>query len=92
MLRRTIAAAALLIATAAGANTDSANACAKGLAAEPKTIYDASISAVSAATDLKELLTEKTRGLVQAGSVERSSARDSARAALKCLELAQQPN
>lgn len=91
MRRTTIAAAALLVATAASASIDSANSCAKTLGAEPKTIYDASIGSVSADTDLKQLLTEKTRGLVEAGSVERASARDSARAAFKCLELAQQP-
>ncbi|MDX2165424.1 MAG: hypothetical protein SF182_00095 [Deltaproteobacteria bacterium] len=87
-----LALAALLAAGVAGANQDSANACAKALGKDPRTIYDASIAAVTADTNLKDLLTQKTRGLVEAGTVPRDTARDSARAALKCLELAQQPN
>lgn len=84
-----IAIAVLLASTAAMAGQSPPADCAAGLAKEPRTIYDASVAAVQPTTDLKGLLQEKTRGLVQAGTVERASARDSARAALKCLELVQ---
>lgn len=79
--------ALLLSATIAGAET--ADTCVAALAADPRTIYDASVGAVQPGTDLKDLLTGKTRALVQDGAVERGTARDSARAAFKCLELRQ---
>lgn len=85
----TIACAALLAATAAVAETTPLDRCAADLAKDPRAIYDASAAAVQPTTDLKALLTEKTRGLVKAGTVERASARDAARAAYKCLELMQ---
>lgn len=85
----TIVAAALLAATAAGAETTPADRCAAGLGKDPRAIYDASVAAVQPTTDLKALLTEKTRELAKAGAIERGSARDSARAALECLDLKQ---
>jgi hypothetical protein len=71
------------------AGQDPGASCANGLGKDPLAIYEASVAAVQPTTDLKALLTDRTRGLVQAGTVERGSARDSARAALKCLELVQ---
>jgi hypothetical protein len=85
----TIACAALLAATAGAAETTPADRCAAGLAKDPRAIYDASVAAVQPTTDLKALLTETTRGLVKAGTVQRFSARDSARAAMACLALKQ---
>jgi hypothetical protein len=85
----TLAVALALLSTAAVAGQDPAATCADGLGKDPRAIYDASVAGVQPSTDLKALLTDKTRGLVQAGTVERGSARDSARAALKCLEIVQ---
>ncbi|MEO8603101.1 MAG: hypothetical protein ABI629_11050 [bacterium] len=81
--------ASLFIGTAAIAADDPGATCAAGLGKDPKAIYDASVASVQPSTDLKALLSDKTRGLVKTGTVERGSARDSARAALECLELVQ---
>jgi hypothetical protein len=81
--------AVVLASTAAIADQTSATSCAAGLAKEPRAIYDASVAGVSPTTDLKALLTDTTRGLVRAGTIERATARTSARAALGCLELKQ---
>lgn len=79
-----------LLLRAAIAAAETADTCVAGLAKDPRSIYDASVAAVQPGADLKDLLTDRTRTLVQAGTVERSTARDSARAAYKCLELKQQ--
>jgi hypothetical protein len=84
-----IAAVTLVAASAASADTAQADRCAATLGTEPRVIYDASVASVQPSTDLRSLLTDKTRGLVQAGTVARSSARESARAAYKCLALKQ---
>jgi hypothetical protein len=89
MIRTTLMFAMLLASTAAMAGQGTATSCAAGLAKDPRAIYDASVAEVAPTTDLKALLTGKTRSLAMAGTIERASARDSARAALKCLELAQ---
>lgn len=78
-----------LAAGPAGADQQAASACAAGLGKDPRAIYDASVAAVGADTDLKALLTEKTRGLARADQIERDTARASARAAMKCLALKQ---
>jgi hypothetical protein len=80
--------AVLLVAGSADAGT-TADQCAAGLAKDPRAIYDACAASVQPSTDIKALLTQKTRGLVMAGTVDRASARDSARAAAPCLELKQ---
>lgn len=90
MQRSLIALAALLVATAAAAETTTADQCAAALGKEPRAIYDASVAAVQPGTNMRDLLTDKTRGLVQDGTVARASARASARAAYQCLELKQQ--
>lgn len=84
---RLVLALALVAAAPAGAETP--DACAAALAKDPRAIYDASAGGVTAGTDLKALLTDKTRALARAGTIERGTARDSARAALACLELLQ---
>jgi len=81
--------AALLVAGTAVAQTTAADQCAAALGKDPRAIYDACAASVQPTTDIKALLTQKTRGLVIAGTVERASARDSARAAAPCLELKQ---
>lgn len=82
--------ATLLLTAAAGvAETTTADQCASGLGKDPRAIYDACVASVQPTTDIKALLTQKTRGLVMAGTVERASARESARAAAQCLELKQ---
>ncbi|WP_139251335.1 hypothetical protein [Kaistia soli] len=84
-------AAGLFIAFGTGtalADQASADACAGSLNTEAKAIYAAAIGSVGS-TDLKSLLTEKTKGLVMAGTVSRSTAKESAMAAANCLEMAQ---
>lgn len=92
-MRSTLIAATCLVVLsapmAASAAGDAGAACAAGLSRDPRAIYDASVGAVQPSTDLKALLENTTRGLVRAGTVARDSARDSARAAYKCLELVQ---
>lgn len=80
----------LLIAGPGAAFADKAGAdsCAAGLNAEAKAIYAAAIGGVGS-SDLKALVTEKTKGLVMAGTVARATARDSAMAAGRCLAMAQ---
>lgn len=81
--------AVLLTASAAAADSTAAEQCAAGLGKDPRAIYDACSGSVQPSTNLKELLTEKTRGLVLAGAVTRGTARDSAREASACLEMKQ---
>jgi hypothetical protein len=84
-----LACCTLLAATAALGGTTTADSCAAGLTKDPRAIYDASVTSVQPSTDLKALLSAKTRGLVLAGTIARGGARDSARAAMECLALKQ---
>jgi hypothetical protein len=75
-------------ATSALADRTAADACAAKLPANAKLIYAASISEVTPATDLRELLRTKTRSLVIGGKVGRSDAMGAAEAAGACLREA----
>ena len=90
MIRTSTILAIIFASTAAMAGQGTATSCAAGLAPDSRAIYDASVAQVAPTTDLKALLTAKTRGLVEAGTIARASARDSARAAATCLKLKQQ--
>jgi hypothetical protein len=87
MNRLLIACLVLCGAGAAHAAATTSESCANGLAKDPRAIYDATAPSVTASSDLRALLTEKTRGLVKAGTIPRVGAREEARAAMKCLEL-----
>ncbi|MEJ8571046.1 hypothetical protein [Microbaculum marinum] len=87
MLRLFLTATVLLTATAAYAGQQEADSCAAGLSAESKTIYDATAPQVSASTDLRSVLTDTTKSLAMSGKVSRASAKSSAEAAAKCLEM-----
>ncbi len=64
---------------------DAADACAAGLAAEAKAIYDAAAPEFAASADPRALVKAKVVDLVKAGAVQRDSARSSATAAGGCL-------
>ena len=64
-----------------------ADACSKGLPAESKLIYDATVQNLGSAPTIREVVEKQTRSLVTAGKVGMSSARASAVTAGKCLEL-----
>lgn len=64
-----------------------ADACAKGLPAEPKLIYDATVQNIGSGGTIRDVVVAQTRSLVMSGKVSRSTARDSAETAGKCLEL-----
>ena len=78
--------AGLSLAAPARANQATAQACAKGLPPEAMTIYQDSAPYVAADTDLRTLLKARVKTLVMAGSVQRATARSSARAAYGCLK------
>jgi hypothetical protein len=78
--------AAISVTGAHGAAAD-AESCASGLPAESKAIYDATRGDVAGGADIRDAVTERTRALVESGSVKRSSARASAVEAGTCLKL-----
>jgi hypothetical protein len=73
----------------AQASSPSAEQCAKGLPAESRLIYDASVKKLGGSASLRDVVTAQTRSLVFAGQVRQSTARSSAEAAGKCLQLAE---
>ena len=73
----------------AGAQSGGAAACAAALSPEAKAIYDAAAPEFASAPDARALLRSKAVDLVKAGTVQRDSARASAKAAGECL--AQRP-
>jgi len=90
MTKTILTSAALLLAIGAGpalADRAAADACAAGLNAEAKAIYDASIDAVGSG-QLKSVVTSSTKSLVAAGKVSMGTARSSAMAAGACLQQA----
>lgn len=80
--------AALLTLAASPALADRAagDACATGLSPEARAIYSATAPDFAASKDPRGLLTTRTRGLVQAGTVPMGKARAAAQAAAACLE------
>lgn len=89
-MRPARALALVLLLAAAPAAGETADACAAALGKDSRAIYDASVAGATPGVDLKALLGDTTRGLARAGTIARTSARDSARAALPCLQLKQQ--
>ncbi len=90
MMKTFFASAALVLAlgsASAFADKAAADACAAGLAPDAKAIYAASIGSVGSG-DLKSIVTTSTKSLVEAGTIARGTARDSAMAAGQCLEQA----
>ena len=90
MMKTILASAGLLLAIGAGpalADRAAADACAAGLNAEAKAIYDASIGSIGGG-NLKGVVTDATKSLVAAGTVSKSTARSSAMAAGACLQQA----
>ena len=75
---------------AGGARADeaAANACAAQLPKDARTIYDTTLPLLTPNADLRSLVTASTRKLAIAGTIDRSTARDNAMAAAKCLQLA----
>lgn len=65
-----------------------ANACAAKLPKDARTIYDATLPKVTPGADLRDVVTNSTRDLAMAGSINRGSARQSATQAAQCLRLA----
>jgi len=64
---------------------DAADACAAGLPAEAKAIYDAAAPEFAASADPRALVKARVVDLVKAGAVQRDSARSSGMAAGGCL-------
>jgi hypothetical protein len=64
-----------------------ADACAKGLPAEPKLIYDATVQNMGSGRKIRDVVAAQTRSLVMSGKVARSTARSSAETAGKCLVI-----
>lgn len=87
MTPRILFVAALLVPGAAFADQAAGSACAAKLPADAQTIYNASVGQVTPQTDLRALITDQTKSLVMAGTIQRASAKPSAQAAAKCLEL-----
>ena len=83
-----IAAALLLTAVSAGtasADQAAADGCAAGLSGDAKTIYDAALPGVSGGGDVRTVVTDTTRSMVEAGTIGKSSAKSNAQAAGACL-------
>lgn len=72
-------------ATAALADKQAADQCAAGLSPDSKVIYDDVAPSVTADTDLRSVVTERTKALVMDGKIKMASARPSAVAAGECL-------
>ncbi|MEP9354235.1 hypothetical protein ABLE93_11630 [Xanthobacter sp. KR7-65] len=82
-----LAAVALTAAFAAPALADKAAAdkCAASLGADAKAIYAAAAPGFAGATDPRGLVADKTKALVQAGTVPMANARSAAESAGSCL-------
>lgn len=89
-MRSVIVIVGLLSATAAFADQKQGAACAGGLPKDAKAIYDASLADAVKASDLRAVVEQKTKSLAMAGTISKMSARGSAEAAGKCLQLARQ--
>ncbi|HWB50321.1 MAG TPA: hypothetical protein VG651_14520 [Stellaceae bacterium] len=86
----TMAAFALLFAAStAHADRAAADACARKLSPQSKTIYDKSLSGVLSGQKPVDAVTAVARSMVMGGSMSRDTARPAAEAAGGCLRLAQ---
>jgi len=64
-----------------------ATQCARGLPADSKMIYDASVQNMKSLATLRETVTEQTRSLVMSGKIGEAGARPAAEKAGECLRL-----
>lgn len=75
------------LATAASADQASATKCAAKLSADGQTIYQASAPLITPASDVRAVVTDKTKSLVMGGSISRGAAKPAAEAAGACLAM-----
>ena len=68
-----------IVTTAVSADPAAAQACATKLSKDAKAIFNATLPQVVPGSDLRSLLTANTRRLAFSGSIDRGSARESAR-------------
>jgi hypothetical protein len=73
--------------SAAPSDKDKASACAAGLSKDSKAIYDATAPHVTNLSALKNAVVTSTRQLAMSGRIAQATAKSSAQAAGKCLEL-----
>ncbi len=73
--------------SAAPSGKDQAQTCAAGLSKDSKAIYDATAPHVTNLPALKNAVVTATRQLAMSGKIAQASAKSSAQAAGKCLEL-----
>jgi hypothetical protein len=74
------------VAQAAAPNA-AATQCARGLPADSKMIYDASVQNMKSLATLRDTVTEQTRSLVMSGKIGQAGARPAAEKAGTCLRL-----
>jgi hypothetical protein len=77
---------ALMLPLAARAQDLAAEACANGLPAEARSIYEAASPLITKDADIRSVLRKETIALVKAGKAARKTAPDSATAASLCLK------
>jgi hypothetical protein len=70
------------------ADAAAAQTCAATLPKDGQAIFRATLPQVQPGTDLRDVVTASTRSLVEAGQIDRGTARQSAVAAAQCLRLA----
>jgi hypothetical protein len=73
--------------SAAPSGKDKASACAAGLSKDSKAIYDATAPHVTNLSALKNAVVTSTQQLAMSGKIAQATAKSSAQAAGKCLEL-----
>ena len=78
--------AATGVEAAASANS-AAETCAKGLTADSRLIYDATVQNMKGPDSLRDTVTQQTKAMVMAGKLSRDNARPAAEAAGNCLKL-----
>ncbi|MDA4846592.1 hypothetical protein [Hoeflea poritis] len=79
----------VLLPVSAAAGQAEANACAAGLDAPAKQIYDASAPHVTPTSDLHDVVRQQARSLVVSGQMTRQVAQANAMSAGKCLQKLQ---
>jgi hypothetical protein len=68
------------------ADQKAADGCAAALRGDSRVIYDDVLPTYKPGADLRAVVTERTKGLVAAGKIDRASARTNAMAAGHCLQ------
>ncbi len=72
----------------AHADTGAAQSCAAKLPKDAQIIFAATLPRLGPGTDLRDVVTTTTRGLVEDNRIDRATARPSAMSAAQCLGLA----